>query len=178
MLFRKPASKAAGKPNVPELVAIAGIDGPWTVSFDPEWGGPESIVFDTLTDWTKHAEEGIRHYSGSAVYDKTFTAPAVDGPVFLDLGGVESLCEVTLNGEDLGVFWSAPFRVDVSGKLKAGNNRLQVKVVNLWANRIIGDATLPPEKRRTRTNIMALKKGTPLEPSGLFGPVRLMVPAR
>ena len=178
VLFRKPASKASGKPNVPELAAIAGIDGPWTLSFDPEWGGPESIVFDTLTDWTKHAEEGIRHYSGSAVYDKTFTAPAVDGPVFLDLGGVESLCEVTLNGEDLGVFWSAPFRVDVSGKLKAGNNRLQVKVVNLWANRIIGDATLPPEKRRTRTNITALKKGTPLEPSGLFGPVRLMAPAR
>ena len=176
VLFRKPTVKSSGKPNVPELAEIAGIDGPWAVSFDPQWGGPALVVFDELTDWTQNAEEAIRHYSGSAVYDKTFTAPAAGGRVFLDLGGVESLCEVTLNGEDLGVLWSAPFRVEVTGKLKRGNNRLQVKVVNLWANRIIGDAALPPEKRQTRTNITALKKDTPLEPSGLLGPVRLLVP--
>ena len=178
VLFRKPLEeKPSGKPNVPALAPIAAIDGPWTVSFDPQWGGPAKVTFDTLTDWTRNADEGIRHYSGSAVYDKAFTAPAVSGPVFLDLGGVESLCEVTLNGENLGVLWSAPFRADVSGKLKPGTNRLQVKVVNLWANRIIGDAALPPEKRRTQTNITQLKKDTPLEPSGLLGPVRLLAPA-
>jgi hypothetical protein len=177
VLFRKPVTKPSGKPNVPELAPVAELGGPWTVSFDPKWGGPESVVFETLTDWTTNPDEGIRHYSGSAVYDKTFTAPAVKGPVFLDLGGVESLCEVKLNGEDLGVLWSAPFRSDVSGKLKTGTNRLQVKVVNLWANRIIGDAALPPEKRRTRTNITRLTKDTPLEPSGLLGPVRLLAPA-
>jgi hypothetical protein len=178
VLFRKPlgTATASGRPNVPSLTPALEIEGPWQVSFDPKWGGPSSITFEKLMDWTRHPDEGIRHYSGSAVYEKSFKAPAIDGPVFVDLGGVESLCEVKLNGEDLGVLWSAPFRVDLSGKLKPGDNRLQVKVVNLWANRIIGDAALPESKRRTRTNIAKLTKDTPLEPSGLFGPVRLLVP--
>jgi hypothetical protein len=181
VLFRKPipeGSIASGKPNVPKLETSIGIEGPWTVAFDPKWRGPAEVTFAKLIDWTQHSEPGIRYYSGSAVYEKTFTAPNINGPVFLDLGGVESLCEVTLNGESLGVLWSAPFRTDISGKLKAGTNRLQVKVVNLWCNRIIGDAALPESKRLTRTNITKLTKDTPLEPSGLFGPVRLMVPER
>jgi hypothetical protein len=180
VLFRKPLPEgavASGKPNVPELKTSVEIEGPWQVAFDPKWGGPAAVSFDDLTDWTKHKEPGIRHYSGSAVYDKTFTVPAIKGPVFLDLGGVESLCEVTINGEPLGVLWSAPFRTDVSGKLKTGANRLQIKVVNLWCNRIIGDASLPADQRLTRTNITKLTKSTPLEPSGLLGPVRLLVPA-
>jgi hypothetical protein len=175
VLFRKPLTEDAVQdvPNVAQTAKRLDVEGAWEVSFDPAWGGPEKITFETLSDWTKHADEGIRHYSGSAVYDKTFNAPAIDGPVFLDLGGVESLCEVKLNGEDLGVLWSAPFRIEVTGKLKTGTNRLQVKVVNLWANRIIGDTKLPAAERRTRTNITNLTKDTPLEPSGLFGPVRL-----
>lgn len=175
VVFRKPvAGKPAGSPNVTVLSPVATIDGPWKVAFDPRWGGPATVTFDTLADWTKHQDPGIRFYSGSAVYDKTFTAPASSGRVFLDLGMVESLCEVKLNGEDLGVLWSAPFRTEVTGKLKPGENRLQVKVVNLWCNRIIGDAALPESKRLTRTNITRLTKDTPLEPSGLLGPVRLL----
>jgi alpha-L-rhamnosidase/F5/8 type C domain len=180
VLFRKPiaaGSVASGKPNVPKLETSLEIEGPWTVAFDPKWGGPAKVTFEKLSDWTKHSDAEIRHYSGSAVYDKTFTAPAINGPVFLDLGGVESLCEVSLNGESLGVLWSAPFRTDISSKLKAGTNRLQVKVVNLWCNRIIGDSALTESKRLTRTNITKLTKDTRLEPSGLFGPVRLLVPA-
>lgn len=180
VLFRKPLANgkaATGKPNVTKLVTSMEVGGAWQVSFDPEWGGPAKTTFESLTDWTKHPDEGIRYYSGSAVYEKTFKAPAIDGPVFLDLGGVESLCEVKLNGEDLGVLWSAPFRVEVTGKLRGGDNHLQVKVVNLWANRIIGDARLPESERRTRTNITNLNKDTPLEPSGLTGPVRLCVAA-
>ncbi len=178
VLFRKPldTATASGKPNVPALTTALGIEGPWQVSFDPAWGGPATTTFEKLIDWTTHPEPGIRYYSGSADYEKTFKAPAISGPVFLDLGGVESLCEVKLNGENLGVLWSAPFRVDLTGRLKTGENQLQIKIVNLWANRIIGDAALPESKRRTRTNITKLTKDTPLEPSGLFGPVRLLVP--
>ncbi len=175
VLFRKelPAGVAKQVPNVAKLLPVQELAGPWQVSFDPTWGGPESITFDTLTDWTSRPEEGIRHYSGSAIYRKTFSVPVVQGPVFLDLGIVESLCEVKLNAHDLGVLWSAPFRVEVTGKLKAGENQLEVKVVNVWANRIIGDTKLPESERRTRTNITKLTKDTPLEPSGLLGPVRL-----
>jgi hypothetical protein len=181
VIFRKPIPEGAvvsGKPNVPKLAISFEIEGPWAVAFDPKWGGPTAVTFEKLIDWTKHSEPGIRNYSGSAIYDKNFTAPAIKGPVFLDLGGVESLCDVTLNGEALGVLWSAPFRTDISGKLKTGTNHLQIKVVNLWCNRIIGDAALPESKRLTRTNVTKLTRNTPLEPSGLFGPVRLLVPAR
>jgi hypothetical protein len=177
VLFRKPVPAGGFKraPNVAKLSSAQELTGPWEVSFDPAWGGPESITFDSLADWTSRPEEGIRHYSGSGIYQKTFSASAHQGPVFLDLGNVESLCEVKLNGHDLGVLWSAPFRVEITGKLKSGENRLDVKVVNVWANRIIGDSKLPESQRRTRTNITKLTKDTPLEPSGLLGPVRLWI---
>lgn len=176
VLFRKPhgGTAAAGTPNVVKLSPVLELDGPWQVSFDPAWGGPASITFDPLVDWTQRPEDGIRHYSGAAVYEKTFSAPETAGRVFLDLGGVESLCQVELNGADLGVLWSAPFRIELTGRLKPSDNKLRVKVVNLWANRIIGDSNLPEAKRLTRTNITNLNPKTPLEPSGLLGPVRLL----
>jgi hypothetical protein len=180
IVFRKQveAAPATVRPNVAELSPAMEINGPWQVSFDPQWGGPEKVVFEKLSDWTTHQDPGIRYYSGTAVYEKSFTVPDIKGDVVLDLGMVESLCEVELNGQDLGVLWSFPFRVDLSNKLKPGSNLLRVKVVNLWCNRIIGDASLPAEKRLTRTNITRLTKDTPLEPSGLLGPVRLLVGAR
>lgn len=176
VLFRKPATAPSGSSpaNVPALRPLAGLDGPWDVSFDPEWGGPKSIRFDTLVDWTTRQEEGIRHYSGAAIYRKVFECPKEAGRVFLDLGMVESLCEVRLNGTDLGVWWSFPFRREVTGHLKPGTNTLEVKVVNLWCNRIIGDAALPESRRCTRTNVTKLTKDSPLEPSGLLGPVKLL----
>ena len=175
VIFRKPvAGDRADAPNVPALDELAEIKGPWKVSFDPEWGGPESITFDTLIDWTTHANKGIRYYSGAATYRKTFEAPGAEGTVHLDLGMVESLCEVRLNGKDLGVWWSFPFRREITGHLRPGRNELEIKVVNLWCNRIIGDAALPAGQRRTRTNITNLTADTPLEPSGLLGPVRLL----
>jgi hypothetical protein len=176
VVFRKPATDGAGQgtSNTQTFHELAGIDGPWEVSFDPKWGGPAAIRFEKLIDWTSHPDDGIRHYSGSAVYRKTFQAPAASGSVFLDLGMVESLCEVTLNGKDLGIWWSFPFRREITAHLKPGTNTLEVKVVNLWCNRIIGDAALPESQRRTRTNITRLTKDTPLEPSGLLGPVRLL----
>ena len=181
VVFRKPfagAKPPSAGPNVPDLQALAAIDGPWQVAFDPAWGGPAETTFDRLIDWTSHSDDGIRHYSGGAIYSTTFDVKPAPGRQFLDLGMVESLCEATLNGEDLGILWSAPFRAEITGKLKPTGNVLRVKVVNLWCNRIIGDAALPAEKRRTRTNITQLTKDTPLEPSGLLGPVRVLQESR
>lgn len=176
VVFRKPVASdsASGPANLPGLVELQKITGPWQLSFDPAWGGPREVEFEELADWTTRSEEGIRHYSGAAIYRKSFTFAPANGAVHLDLGMVESLCEVRLNGQDLGVWWSFPFRRDVTRHLKAGENHLEVKVVNLWCNRIIGDASLPPHQRRTNTNITRLGKETPLEPSGLLGPVRLL----
>lgn len=175
-VFRKPIDQGApsGPANVPSLVEQQTIGGAWQVSFAPGWGAPESVEFGELVDWTTRPEEGIRHFSGSAIYRKSFEYSPTQGGVHLDLGMVESLGEVRLNGVDLGVWWSFPFRREVTHHLKPGLNELEVKVVNLWCNRIIGDAALPPPQRRTNTNITRLGKDTPLEPSGLLGPVRLL----
>ena len=176
VLFRKPISPVKKRPNVPTLAPVATIGGPWQVAFDPAWGGPASTTFERLSDWTTHPEPGIRYYSGRATYRKTFTAPRIDGPVFLDLGLVESLCEVRVNGKHLGVLWSKPFQVDISDALKPGENLLEVEVINLWCNRLIGDIPLPESERLTQTNITRLKADEKLAPSGLLGPVVLRAP--
>jgi hypothetical protein len=183
--------------SLPEPLAIAG---PWKVGFDPQRGGPEKVAFATLEDWSRRPEDGIRHYSGAAIYRTTFKASrvATGQRILLDLGRVEVMAEVTLNGENLGVLWKSPYRVEVTGRLKPGVNTLEVKVVNLWVNRQIGDEWLPedsdrntngtlkawpawlldgkpsPTGRHTFTSWRLWKKDDPLVASGLLGPVRLV----
>jgi hypothetical protein len=154
------------------------LSGPWTVSFDPKWGGPEEAEFVQLVGWTKRPEEGIKYYSGTATYRKSFDLPAAlrgsRRRIALDLGEVKYVAQVRLNGMDLGALWTKPFRVEITNAVKPSGNLLEIDVVNLWPNRIIGDAALPPERRFTRTNI-SYKKDDPLLESGLLGPVRLQI---
>ncbi len=162
--------------NFPRLTKEHELTGAWTVRFDPAWGGPASIEFATLEDWTKRPEEGIRYYSGTATYVKRFDledAPKTEGRRFLDLGVVKNIAEVRLNGGKLGVVWTAPWRVDITDVMQAKGNVLEIDVVNLWPNRLLGDAALPPEQRRTRTNIPVDRKSALLS-SGLLGPVVVM----
>jgi hypothetical protein len=125
-------------------------------------------------------EPGIKFFSGTAEYEMKFEFPSdMRNPqdaarVFLDLGNLRELAEVRLNGMSCGVTWTPPFRVDVTDALKPGSNKLEVEVVNFWPNRIIGDASSPPEQRRTKTNIRKLTREVPLMESGLFGPVALL----
>jgi hypothetical protein len=178
VVFRKDAEDhpATGAPNARAYQARQSVDGPWTVSFDPAWGGPAEVAFPELVSWTDRPEEGIRHYSGTATYRRTVSLPEAlrRRHLALDLGEVRELAEVRVNGRSLGVVWSPPFRVDLGDALRPGDNTIEVDVVNFWPNRIIGDAALPEEKRRTRTNVRNLTSGTPLMRSGLLGPVRLV----
>ena len=159
----------AGRPRPAETE----VDGPWKVSFDPAWGGPKGEVeFETLEDWTKRPEWGIQHYSGIATYRKMVTSKVV--PTSISLGDVANLARVKLNGKDLGSVWCWPWRVTVpEGAWKDGENLLEIEVANLWLNRLIGDASLPEEKRLTRTTVNPYKPTEPLRKSGLFGPVCL-----
>ncbi len=180
VVFREAAAQhppsAVG--NSLNLQARAELAGAWTVKFDPRWGGASSTEFPELVSWTARPEPGIRYYSGTATYAKSFDCGAglaeKGRRVWLDLGDVRELAEVRLNGKDLGVVWAPPFRVEVTGVLKPSGNSLEVEVVNFWPNRIIGDASLPQKQRLTRTNIRKLTKDTPLMESGLLGPVRLL----
>lgn len=179
MVFRKPTRSAKGPDtgNFPELKQIGEIGGPWTVKFDPKWGGPESVVFEKLQDWSKRPEKGIKYYSGKATYYKTFDLPKTSQKagkrLYLDLKRVRNVAEVRLNGKDLGVVWTAPWHVEISQAVKQSGNKLEIDVVNLWPNRLIGDAGLPKEKRRTKTNVNKFKANSRLMESGLLGPVTL-----
>ena len=185
--------------NFPPLEELATLSGPWEVAFDEAWGGPASVTFENLEDWTRRPEQGIRYYSGMATYRKTFDAPrgSRGGDLHLDLGEVKNLARVRLNGTDLGVVWTAPWRIASGNAIRPGKNRLEIDVVNLWPNRLIGDGLLPKARRRTRTNVRTydtpepadvslsfsspqdaarMKSGAtaPLLSSGLLGPVRLL----
>jgi hypothetical protein len=156
VVFRRPmqqrsVSKAR---NFPPLIEIGRLAGPWEVSFDVAWGGPESVTFQKLDDWSQRPEDGIRYFSGKATYRKTFGLPAGGHRrVFLDLGEVKNVAQVRLNGKNLGVVWTAPRRVDVTDAVMREGNELEIDVVNLWPNRLIGDGLLPKERRFTRTNV-------------------------
>lgn len=180
VVFRRPINlNAAGTEtsNYPRVKRAAAITGTWNVSFDPKWGGPAFVTFDKLTDWTKRPEEGIKYYSGTAVYRKKFdleTTPVQGKRLLLDLGEVREECSVRLNGRDLGVIWSKPARVDITNCVSKTGNELELKVVNLWPNRLIGDAGLPKEKQFTETNMHKFNHNSPLLPSGLLGPVNVL----
>jgi hypothetical protein len=153
------------------------LSGAWDVSFDPKWGGPKKVSFDSLVDWTARPEPGIKFYSGTAVYRKKFdlrSAPAKGTRLRLDLGELHEIGSVRLNGRDLGIVWTKPTQVDITDAAKAGSNDLEITVVNLWPNRLIGDAGLPQESRLTQTNVHKFSSHSPLLPSGLIGPVRLL----
>ena len=155
------------------------ISGPWKVTFQPKRGAPDSATFDSLISWTESKQDGIRYFSGSATYHKTFSVPqelAADGVrVWLDLGKVKNLAEVTINGQNFGVLWKKPFRAEITDALQSGTNRLEVTVTNLWPNRLIGDGKLPKDERHTKTCVRKFYKGDhELLTSGLLGPVRLL----
>lgn len=183
VVFRKPipaSQQGEADSNSPTVGKPVEIAGPWTVKFDPKWGGPESIVFPKMVDWTERTEPGIKYYSGLARYETRFQladdfAQGAADSVILDLGNVLEMAEVRLNGRSLGIVWAPPFQVDITSAVKEGENTLEIQVANQWANRVIGDQKLPPEERRTKTNIRALKADTPLLPSGLLGPVTVQV---
>ena len=164
--------------NGETVTPLLDLDGSWTVDFDPAWGGEKSVAFDTLKSWTERPETGIRFYAGTAVYRKTFKVPGATlssgKKLLLDLGDVREMAGVRLNGKEVGVLWTPPFRADISGAVRAGENQLEVEVVNNWPNRLIGDAGLPPEQRRTRTNVKKFTADSPLIVSGLLGPVRVL----
>ena len=116
------ASSDTQHKNFQKFKPLKTLDGQWRVSFDPRWGGPENVTFDKLVDWTARPEEGIKHYSGTAVYRKTFELlpeTVSRKKLYLDLGIVKELARVKLNGRDLGVVWCPPWRVDISAAVRS-----------------------------------------------------------
>jgi hypothetical protein len=188
------------------IPGVQPIAGPWDVRYSARSGAPESIRLEKLTSWSRHSDPAVKYFSGTATYRTTFRVPpealAAGRAVYLDLGKVAVIAQLRLNGQDLGSLWTAPFRVEATQALRAGENLLEVRVTNLWVNRLIGDEQLPedsergpdsmlkswpkwllegkpsPAGRHTFATFRVWKKDSPLQESGLLGPVKLYATQR
>ena len=169
----KPAASEVTLPETTEIL-YRHLDSPWEVSF----GEGKSVSYEKLASWTESADPDIKYFSGTATYRTTLLAAEPEfkqGKMKLKLGQVGVIAEVIINGEQIGTLWKAPYDIDITGALKAGENVIEIKVTNLWVNRLIGD--LQPGCKNPTTfpafpNFYTAK--SPLRESGLMGPVDIV----
>ncbi len=178
IVFNDKATKASVELPAVKVKELATISGEWNIDFQKSRGAPASIKMNVLKSFTENADAGVKYFSGTATYTKKITAPSgwfkKDVELWLNLGDVKNLAEVIVNGKSLGILWKKPFRVDISSALKPGANTLVVKVTNLWVNRLIGDAQPGVTHKITYTTMPFYQANSPLQPSGLLGPVQVM----
>lgn len=177
VMFRTPAIAPEYRAPVTKLVPMQSVDGPWRVSFPPDHGAPREATFASLYSWTQSDVQGIRYFSGTARYSKSISIASVPeaGRLILDLGKVANVAEVIVNGRSAGYAWKAPYRVDITDLARAGPNRIEIAVANLWPNRLIGDLQPGTERPYAWATYNPFNKDSPLLPSGLLGPVRVLI---
>ena len=195
--------------SIKDLPVNYPIPGKWDLYFPPGSGAPNHVTLDQLISWTAHPNPDVRYFSGTATYKKSFSiSPGLlssNRQIYLSLGRVQVIAEVKLNGQDCGILWKPPFEAEITQAIRDGDNTLEIKVVNVWLNRLIGDEHLLEDcKWQTslqtdsgvpiaewprwlledkpsptgRTTFAAWKywiKDSPLIESGLLGPITLRV---
>lgn len=161
--------------NYPSKEVLATVTSPWQVAFENGKRGPEEpVAFPILQDWAKHTDPAIRYFSGKAVYTNRITLDELPTKaLYLDLGKVMVMAKVKINGQYAGGVWTTPYRLPIGEYLKKGENLIEVEVVNNWQNRLIGDSMLPEAERATWTNVNPWNPDSPLQESGLIGPVEI-----
>jgi hypothetical protein len=180
VVFRNPAEKPLSgtlEANYPVAKVQADLKGPWNVVFNPAQRGPEQpVVFEALQDWTTNVDERIKYFSGTASYNCKFNQGQYSKgeTISINLGSLTAMAKVTLNGSYVGGVWATPYLLDITKFIKEGENELKIEVVNTWVNRLIGDSKLPTGQRPTWCPVNPYKPESPLQPSGLFGPVQIL----
>jgi hypothetical protein len=177
IVFRNRTDKLLRESRIKDKKQLTVLEGTWDVSFQPDRGAPEKIVMEKLGSWSENEDTGVKYFSGTATYSKSIQVPRQwiqsAGNIVLELGEVKNIAEVIINGESIGILWKTPFRVDITDSLIEGENRLEIKVTNLWVNRLIGDQRPGIKKTYTYTTQPFYRAGSPLLPSGLLGPVTI-----
>jgi hypothetical protein len=181
VVFRKPTTETAFTVPAKTEKEVATVSGAWKIDFQPGRGAPASITVDKLASWSESADTGVKYFSGAGTYNKTIQIKSEwlkNGThVWIDLGDVKNLAEVTVNGKSLGVVWHTPYRVDATIALKPGANEVAIKVTNAWVNRLIGDQQPDVTTKITFADVKPYKAKSPLLPSGMLGPVRILTVA-
>ncbi|MET0394015.1 MAG: glycosyl hydrolase [Chitinophagaceae bacterium] len=178
VIFRQPALFSRPPSFLAHKKETSVLTGTWQVAFDEKTGGPPRPVrFDSLTSWTDHPDARIKYYSGTAVYSQTIAWNRATNVrrVFLNMSDVANIATIRINGKEAGTLWTRPYRLDITGLLQDGDNRLEIEVANTWANRLIGDNLLPEDQRLTRTTAPFRLRNKPLLKAGLLGPVFLEI---
>jgi hypothetical protein len=181
IVFRTPTQRQSQTVAPPRTLAAVTMKGPWRVTFEQGRGAPAETVLTTLAPLDQNADPGIRYFSGMATYSQSFAAPKAwraGQPLRLDLGEAREVAEVRVNGQLAGYAWHAPYTIDIGRFVKQGqDNKLEVRVANLWVNRLIRDADPAVKDKISWTAGPTYKPTAPLRRSGLIGPVTLTVPA-
>ena len=178
VVFRLPAqTPTLVRPPV-EKTLLTTVEGPWEVHFPPDLGAPEQLRLEKLESWTQSSDEGVKYFSGTAVYTKALQVPEgwldPENRIVLDLGAVGDIARISINGEAAGILWKPPYRADITGLLKAGRNLLEIGVTNQWTNRQVGDSKVEAGKKVLSPMPGWMGRfGAPqaLSTSGLLGPV-------
>lgn len=196
VVFRTPALELSHIESIAQMHTVAELSGPWQVAFQPDRGAPHTATFPQLADFRDNTDPGIRYFSGMATYVKDIQLSAQatgGGKIWLDLGQVDDLAEVWVNGRLAGTAWKPPYMVDITDIAQAGTNHIEIKSVNLWVNRLIGDVQpgvtkkvtftaadgkIDPGLPRPRSASMPYKPDAALRPSGLSGPVTIVEETR
>jgi hypothetical protein len=167
------------KDNFPSPKTLVEITSPWTVTFESDKikGGPsEPVTFDKLQSWTLNEDKRIRYYSGTAVYNNTFTLDdKPSGEISIDLGKVGVMAKVKVNDRYVGGAWTYPYRVDITDAVATGENTVEIEVVNTWANRFIGESALPKDERLVKPLYNNWNTSSKLQDAGLLTPVKIVV---
>lgn len=177
VVFRKP-TRAVSQilPSTTER-QVATVEGPWTVSFQADRGAPKAILLDKLLSWSESQDIGIRYFSGTATYTTKINANSAwfknGAHIWIHLGDVKSLAQVEVNGKSLGILWHGPYRMDATTAMKPGANEISIKVTNTWVNRLIGDQQSNTITKYAFTTRNPYQADSPLQSSGLLGPVAL-----
>lgn len=178
IVFKDKAIKPSFELPAPKIKELQTLNGAWDLRFQKDRGAPAAIEMNELTSWSDNADAGIKYFSGMATYTKNISASAgwfvKDEELWLNFGDVKNIAEVIVNGKSLGVLWKNPFRINLEGALKAGENKLEIKVTNLWVNRLIGDQQHGMDRKLTYTTMPFYQANSPLLPAGLLGPVKIV----
>ena len=176
VVFRNPTRKLVSNTPAHPKTVLSDIGGPWTIAFQSGRGAPRSVNLEALIPLNESGDAGIRYFSGIATYSTTFTVPAPlsrHQPLWIDLGQLGDIAEVRVNGKSVGTAWWPPYQLNISAAIQAGTNTLDVKVANVWINRMIGDAQ-PGAEKIAFVTAPTYRPDAPLHPAGLMGPVRLV----
>lgn len=177
VVFRKKAKKQSREILQPRQNHLTTVEGPWEISFQTDRGAPEKITSEALFSLNSSSDPGIRYFSGTTAYTTQVIIPeewfSERGDLWIDLGEVKNLAEVLVNDIPIGIVWKKPFRININDALKSGENKLEIRVTNLWVNRLIGDQQPGVKDKITYTTMAFYRENSPLMASGLLGPVMI-----